>query len=254
VSRAASKAIADWVAAGGRLFATAGAGMFDEFNQSNEILHELLGVEQVALEEKAKILFIKQDMPFTEPMDTATWQAPAGAVQMPVIAARSRIELRGAEVQGTFLDGSPAVTSKGTGKGFATYCAFLPGLSYFKPAMPLRPMDRGATDDAMSHFIPTRFDAGAAALIGAPATGVARPVLCSEPLVEARMIRAEQGVLMPLVNWSGDRVEGLTVAVAADVPTEDVTLASGKAVQIVVENGKPVFTLDLDVADALILR
>jgi hypothetical protein len=49
-------------------------------------------------------------------------------------------------------------------------------------------------------------------------------------------------------------VEGLTIAVAADVPTKDVTLASGNPVQVVIEDGKPLFTLDLDVADALILR
>jgi hypothetical protein len=81
-----------------------------------------------------------------------------------------------------------------------------------------------------------------------------RPVLCSEPLVETRIITSKHGVLIPLVNWSGAPVEGLTVAVAADVPTKDVTLASGNPVQVVIEDGKPLFTLDLDVADALILR
>jgi hypothetical protein len=40
-------------------------------------------------------------------------------------------------------------------------CAFLPGFSYFKPAIPLKPLDRGALEDAMSHFIPTAFDANA---------------------------------------------------------------------------------------------
>ena len=254
VSRAASRAIADWVAGGGRLFATAGAGMFDEFNRPNEILRGLLGVEQTALEEQDKMKFIKEDMPFTAPMDTVTWQTLAGEVRTPVIAARSRIELRGADVRGTFSDGSPAITVKRTGGGLAFYCAFLPGLSYFKPAMPLRPMDRGATDDAMSHFIPTEFDAGVAALIGGPVAGVERPVLCSEPLVEAKIIRAEQGVLIPLVNWSAGPVEGLTVTVGVAVPTKEVTLASGRPVRVATEGGKQVFTLDLDVADALILR
>ena len=255
VSRAASKAIADWVAAGGRLFATAGAGMFDEFNRPNKVLRELLGVEQTALEDEGEVKFIKQDMPFTEPMDTVTWQTRAGDVKMPVIAARSRIELRGAEAQGTFADGSPAVTVRHVGEGKAIYCAFLPGLSYFKPAIPLRPLDRGATDDAMSHFVPTEFHAGAAALIGAPAAGVDRPVLCSEPLVDTRIIRAEQGVLIPLVNWSAGPIKGLTVTVSAEVPTADVTLASGRPVHFsATADGKRVFTLDLDVADALILR
>jgi len=116
-------------------------------------------------------------------------------------------------------------------------------------------MDRGATDEAMSHFIPTEFHGGAAALIGAPAVGVGRPIVCSEPLVEAKMIRAEQGVLIPLVNWTAGRLDGLTVTVSEEVPTADVTLASGKRVRVsATADGKRVFTFDLDVADALILR
>ena len=107
----------------------------------------------------------------------------------------------------------------------------------------------------MSHFVPTQFDIGAAALIAAPAADVARPVVCSEPLVETRIIRSEHGVLIPLVNWSAGPVKGLTVAVSVEVPTADVTLASGRPVHVSAPaDGKPVFTLDLDVADALILR
>ena len=37
VSRAASKAIADWVDSGGSLLATAAAGLWDEFNEPNEV-------------------------------------------------------------------------------------------------------------------------------------------------------------------------------------------------------------------------
>ena len=42
-SRAGSKAIAEWVKKGGHLFATAGAGMFDELNQANKVLRSLVG-------------------------------------------------------------------------------------------------------------------------------------------------------------------------------------------------------------------
>src|SRR5947208_6008866 len=44
VSRAAAKALAAWVRAGGRLFATAGGGMLDELNQPNLELRELFGI------------------------------------------------------------------------------------------------------------------------------------------------------------------------------------------------------------------
>ena len=54
VSRAGSKAIADWVKTGGILFATAGAGMYDELNQPNRVLRELLGVEGKTLDHAAE--------------------------------------------------------------------------------------------------------------------------------------------------------------------------------------------------------
>ena len=35
------------------------------------------------------------------------------------------------------------------------FAAFLPGVSYFAPAIPLRPVDRSSVDESMAHFIPT---------------------------------------------------------------------------------------------------
>jgi hypothetical protein len=71
-------------------------------------------------------------------------------------------QLRGvATAEGTFADGSPAVTSNRAGSGRVIYCSFLPGLSYYRPAIPVRPVDRGSSDDAMCHFLPTEFDRGA---------------------------------------------------------------------------------------------
>jgi len=256
VTRAASRAIAQWVADGGRLFATAGAGMLDEYDRPNPIMRELLGVDQTELDVRPDVHLAKQDLPFAEPMDTVTLVEPEGhaGAKVPVIGARSRFRVNGADVIGTFADGSPAVASRAVGRGTALYCGFLPGLSYFKPAIPRRPVDRGATDDAMSHFIPTAFDGAAAALIALPGVGVERPVVCSEALVEAGVVESDAGILIPLVNWSGKPVEALAVEVSLDLPANDVSLASGSPVRTRTEAGRTVFTLDLNVADALILR
>jgi len=78
----------------------------------------------------------------------------------------------------------------------------LPGLSYFKPALPKRPVDRGSRDDALCHFVPSDFDANASRLIGSIAD-VERPVVCSDPLVETTVIETKQGTLITLNNWSG---------------------------------------------------
>jgi hypothetical protein len=56
------------------------------------------------------------------------------------------------------------------------------------------------------------------------------------------------------VNWSNRPIKGLTVTVAFPVPAAKVSLASGGKVTASRKDGKQVFTLDLDVADALILR
>ena len=58
-----------------------------------------------------------------------------------------------------------------------------------------------------------------------------------------------------LINWHPRPIKGLVLEPEIfKVPTAKVTLASGRPVQTKQENGRLVCTLDLDVADALILR
>ena len=256
VSRAASKSIADWVAAGGRLFATARAGTLDELDQPNQVLMNLMGIEAAPSGTPAdeNIVFEKQDLPFAAPLETVRWKRGEALTVMPAYGAVGRFRAKDAEVQATFADGSPAVAVKKVGTGVAMHCGFLPGLTYFKPAIPLRPVDRGSKPDSMSHFLPTNFERGAAALVDSIAGDVARPIDCSQPLVESTMIVAPQGVVIPLVNWSAGPVKGLQVTVDGDLPNRAVVLASGQPVASKRVAGKNRFTLDLDVADAIILR
>ncbi|MDA1053929.1 MAG: beta-galactosidase trimerization domain-containing protein [Planctomycetota bacterium] len=255
VSTTASKKIAEWVQGGGQLFATAGAGMYDELNRPNTTLREVLGVEEVSLDvpENHQITWIKQDLPFAEPIASVSDPRENGAKDLPVFAVRSRIRLAGASSLLTFGDGSPAVAEHKFGNGRVTYCGFLPSLTYYKPAIPLRPVDRGATDDSMIHFLPTTFDPAAAALIASPAASLQLPVDCSEPLVESTVIQSQHGIAIPLVNWSDQPVKGLTVTIQIDAPGA-LSLVSGADVQVERQDNKLVVTLDLDAADALIIQ
>ena len=86
-----------------------------------------------------------------------------------------------------------------------------------------------------------------------------RDVECSNRLVQATVIESAHGIAIPLVNWSGAPIKGLRVTLAAkDLRTGQVSLAGGGKVEPVkdssVPEGKAVLMLDLDVADALILR
>ena len=248
VTRAASKAIADWVAGGNTLLATAGAGTRDEYDAPNTILMELLGVSYEGLEEAGDpVRLEKQDLPFTPEMDRVTWKA----AELPAINVRSCVTAAaGTAIEGTFRDGSPAVLRRKAGGGDAVYVGFLPGLTYFKPAIPLRPVDRGTSDDSMAHFIPTQFHKPAGELVASAAAGVHRPVICSEPLVETCVVESSHGVAVLLINWSGGPQRGLRLKLSIDIAAGEAALATGSAVR---RDGND-FVLDLDVADALLLR
>lgn len=253
VSQAASRVMADWVQKGGQLFATAGAGMLDEFNQPNTTLRQLLGVQPQALVVSTNPLvqFEKTDLPFTTPMDQITLKA-GGTI--PVLAAQGKFTATGGEVLGMFGDGSPAIVARSHGTGRTIYCGFLPGLSYFQPAIPKRPGDRTSAVDSLAHFIPTQFHAGARQLIGMPGEKIARPAVCSEPLVEANLLESKTAAALVLVNWTSTPIKGLQVTLQTPLPQKKIELASGGKVTVSKSAGQTVLTLDLAVADTVILR
>jgi hypothetical protein len=250
VSRAASRALASWVERGGQLVATAGAGMKDEFDRPNATLQALFGVGSVAVEEDAAgpVRLEKQDLPFAAAMDHV--RTAEGKI-IPVLSLRAPSAGEHADVVARFDDGRPAITVRRVGKGSARYVGFLPGLSYLQPGIPRRPFDRRSDDSAMCHLLPTTFDEEAAETVHVE---VVRPVVSSVDLVESTVVRSSRGVIVPLINWTGHPVRGLTVSVRVPAPPGPATLASGGPVREEARGTERVFTLDLDVADAIVLR
>jgi len=258
VSRAASQKIADWVKAGGQLMTTAGAGMFDELNQPNKILMNLRGIQSAKLiaPVNAQIEMVKQDLPFAAPVTSVVFPKPGNAQgtaaappSFPVYAARDQLTFapQGAPPpMAKFADNTPAILYRKHGKGAVGHFAFLPGLSYFAPATPKVPVDRGTTAKASAHSIPTKFDPVVARLFQTPN----RHITCSETLVEANIIDSPKGSVVILTNWSSGPVEGLEVILPADLAGKKLTTASGAAFKK--DGGK--VTLNVNVAETLILR
>ena len=253
VSRAASQKIADWVNAGGQLMTTSGAGMFDELNQPNTILRGIRGIRtaQLIVPDNAQVEMVKQDLPFVASVATVKFPMAANAktktATFPVYAVRDKLTLADkTATMAQFNDNTPAVLYRPHGKGAVGHFAFLPGLSYFAPATPKVPVDRGTHAGASAHLIPTEFDPIVARLLQTPN----RHITCSETLVEANIIDSPKGSVVILSNWSADPVEGLEVTLPTDLAAKKLTTATGAAVQ---KSGNTI-TLNLNIAEALILR
>ena len=135
-------------------------------------------------------------------------------------------------------------------------------------------------------FVPHEFDVAARQLIGlgANAGHARRPILASEPLVETGIITAsERGTVLPLINWAGSPVHNLMLALQVrrdtlpflalplsfnqrlmsllvvllqfDVHFTTARRGSGLPLTHATDaHGRAVFTLDLEVADAIVLR
>jgi len=257
ISLSASKKISEWVNNGGTLFLTAGAGMFDEYNRKNNVIKELTGFEQKIIEGD-EIHFIKQDLPFAKPVDLIT-EIEGLKVSIPVFGVKAEINPSSSgEIIGKFSDGKIALLSIPKGKGKIIYCAFLPGLSYFKPAIPLKPVDRGSTDDAMAHFLPVNFEPELRKLIKMSYSD--RPLTFvridgkEAGFIETMVIESKNGMVIPVINWSPDENLDITVEIYMDLSNKKIMLASGKNLKINNLKEKTELNFKIDVADAIIIK
>ncbi len=250
ISRAASSALAAWVRQGGKLLVTAGAGARDEFDQPNTIMKQLLGASVDRRTDGAGDLhYLKQDLPFANAVDTVHIRDK----DVPVFGATSTLDKSAGEILATFSDHSPAMTHRAEGAGEVSVLGFLPGLSYMAQALPKRPVDRGADDSAFTHFLPTNFNATVAELIAAPASK-ARALTCSDGLVDFNLIQSKHGVVVPLASWRDNARHTITLHWRGAPAVREARLASGGKVDIKPVEGATLFTFDLTLADALILK
>jgi hypothetical protein len=217
VSQKASAGLAAWVAAGGTLVATAGAGGFDEMNKTNAVMAKLLGVatSKGTFEPGDGIQFLKQDLINSTLVGQVSWVGENNSAAMPAVAVRHFFTPAATSTLiATWGDAkqSPAAVHTAIGKGHVFYYSFHPGLSYFLPALPVRPTDRGGLDSAYTHFIPSAYDKSVLTRIikhASSTAGASPQVNCSNHLVHGKLIvsKVGKGVAIPLVNWAGTGAE-----------------------------------------------
>lgn len=238
----------------------------------------------------ATIFFVKQELPFAETLDQVTTTATAkdagrGAAPIGVFGEKSIFSYSGPKsgIMATFSDKSPAQVTVPKGKGQATYLGFHPGLAYMQPALPRRPVDRTPDLAGFTHFVPTEFNLAVRDLLLELVKDVpdARPIVSSNPLVEVGYVTSSVGVALPLVNWAtqgnqtgfflGENVTRVKISLAGlKLPPRftNATLAScgslamkacaarqsNKLVPLNVSTDKLTLTIDVAIADCIVLR
>jgi hypothetical protein len=259
-------ALQKWVEGGGTVVALGGGGFMDEFNRPNPQANAFYGIKSQQLttdpELVSKYLLVenkpfltKQDLPLYVPIDTVKWTGKAPIQDVPVIVWKQRLAAGDGQVLGTFKDGSPAVVRKAHGRGQAVLFGFLPGQAYLKSGLPVRPADRGSTDDAYTHFLPTEMDKALRARMVddfLPA-GFIRPVECSEPLVETTCIDSKGKLGVPLINYTGKPIAKLTVKITGLGAAKTVRSIEHGKLKPTFKGGNMTVELPLEVADMLLI-
>jgi hypothetical protein len=215
-------ALEKWVRAGGVLLATAGAGRFDPYHAPQPGMAAVLGLQERRTEDKQPFIRPRQELPFLKPLDTAV----GDGWEMPCLSTSERIKPgKDAEVLARFKGERGAVfLRRKLGKGSIFYVAALPGVAYLWSALqpPLVP-DRGPH----THSIPTNFDKGARALLAhvLDAAGVQPSVVAKPGLIDARLLKAPKGFILPVANYHDKVGQKVTLTVRVGVPVKKVTSA-----------------------------
>jgi hypothetical protein len=271
ITAASAVALTQWVQGGGTVYATAGAGTRDEFDGKNTAMLQLLGLESVVVyaPANASVRFIKEDLPYVPPINVIMPSTEMKIAPFSAYGAVANLKVlpdSGVETVATFQNGGDiALSYRRVGDGAAVMAAFMPGLSYFAPAVPARPLDRCSRKECFTHFIPTNFSQAAAAMIALPeskaATKMVPRAAASENLVEVAILASDVGTMLPMVNWQETTAIDLQITVSNVsgwlAPFTSAILAStSKEVAWNPHDGETiVFNVpNLRVADALVLR
>jgi hypothetical protein len=234
---------------GGVLYATAGCGVRNEFNEPDPSFLKLLGLKSAEAVKDLAVIRPLIELPVAVPIGTITMDgAPIQAIGM-----KQTLVPDGAKVLGTWADGKAAVTERTLGKGKAYAVGTLAGCTYMKTGIPVQPFARGGN---RSPVVTAGFDPAATKLVrlGVDAKPVAEQAVCSNPLVEAVVMDNAKGTVVTLVNWTQQPIAGLQVQVRMPAkPSKVRAVQAGKDLPVEYKDGILTVTTDLEWADYLLL-
>lgn len=240
-----------WVKNGGILYACAGLGRLNQFNQPESSLLSLLGLKSATLQKTAVNVRPLLELPLLTPIDTITLDG----AKLPAFAMKQVLTPADAKVVGTWSDGSAAVTTRTHGKGKAIAVGTLPGHAYLHGAAKVTPWARGGR-----HMVypPMTSDPDKNRLVHlgvAARPDLQRDVHTSAAGIEGLVIDNTKGTLVTLINWNDAPARSVTVQVRVPFrPTSVRQVSAQKSVPVTYANGVATFTTDLTQADYFLLH
>ena len=217
LERATAGRIADWVKAGGVLYASGGAARKDEYDEPLDALDAVLGRgKQISYQRYKGPLRSKLELLFLEALDRVTL---ADGTAFDALATMERFAAAGgADILATYANGSPAVVKAQTGKGTGTYIGTMPGEAWAKKALPVVPCGKGGPESNSSQFEPTDFDPVAASVILRPLleSGIQPEVRVDKPYIVCNRLASGLGTVITIVNL-GQTQKGSTQDVTLDI-------------------------------------
>jgi hypothetical protein len=235
-----ASAIEAWVRRGGVVLATANAGRYDSYREATPVFEELFGLQSRQSEERVTFFRPRQDLPFLQPFDRIV--CPGGL--LPQLATSERIApAKGATVLAHFQDGKgPAILDRRLGKGHLIYVAALPGVAYLWSALqpPSAPDLSPGTPT-----LPTAFNAGARSLLQLVlhAAHVQPMIEASPALVDARLLKAPGGYILPIANYQNQTGGKVTLRIRIGEKVAKVTSAYHGELPIKEDKGRIVVTI-----------
>ncbi|MCM8759815.1 MAG: beta-galactosidase trimerization domain-containing protein [Candidatus Omnitrophica bacterium] len=206
----AAEKLRKWVENGGTLISVAGGGFFDHYNKPLETLLPVYGIKSSKLEKKVLALRPKLELLHEKPLDQVVFSFEKKKISFDIYGYRQTFQPENGTVIARYQNGEPSCIINKYGKGKAIIMGFLPGPSYFKPAIPLKPYGRGGVDE-LSQFVPTTFKSEIPDVFTWFLSDIKRSVVCSEPLVEPVVRISKNGFIIFFINFSGKKINVLNV-------------------------------------------
>jgi len=259
ISTSATARIAQWVANGGRLYGTCGAGSRNEFNEPAVGLSPVFGIKpEIEAQVQPGRYNRRGGLNALTYLDqvrlTSAWKFGEPRAAFGALGVKITFSPVKAKVIGHFTDNTPAATLNRYGKGTAIYFGTCPALSYLKDA----------------HFVPEglkeQWPAYQRKLINSQAAAAAsRLVALSQPAVEAGVFEAPAGTALILGNFTYQPITQLQVRLPVNQPVKSVRAVEAgqlkfkivKAGVKVRKTGYPsevVFTMPLGINDIVLVE